>query len=463
MNASTTFAVAPKIVHATECLAAGTLTFLAQATRELARAGVRQVLVFSRRPDTPANVENMFDPRVELVEIAPPGRHPVRYFKALRRALLRQLQDMDEVTIHLHSSKAGFVGRLALLGLRARPRVFYSPHGLSFLNRRYLLPSLVFTALEWLAARVDSTLVGCSRSEAQLLDGLGSRRPAVVLENAVDDSFLRIQHQGSQPPLVISMGRVCYQKAPEIFAAMATRFQIAEVPARFVWIGEGDRASEDRLRAAGVEVTGWLDRAGVQALLSQARVYVQTSRWEGMPLSVLQALAAGVPCVVTDAVGNRDAVRQGITGFVVKRPEEGLVCLRRLLHDDALWQRFSSAAREDATKRFSGASFRARLLRLYRLGRPLASASTAFALPSALPSAATAPLLGGLPAALPQRAGVAPNLPEDRFPPASAAADAEPGAARPLQPDAVSPQPTEPVPAPAPARRPPLLRRVING
>ena len=114
--------------------------------------------------------------------------------------------------------------------------------------------------------------------------------------------------------------------------------------------------------------TGWLDRAGVQKLLSQARVYVQTSRWEGMPLSVLQALAAGVPCVVTDAVGNRDAVRQGITGFVAKKPEEALVCLRRLLQDEALWQRFSSAAREDATRRFSSASFRARLLKLYRLG-----------------------------------------------------------------------------------------------
>ena len=54
---------AHKVVHATECLAAGTLAFLVQATRELARAGVRQVLVFSRRPDTPTDVENLFDPR----------------------------------------------------------------------------------------------------------------------------------------------------------------------------------------------------------------------------------------------------------------------------------------------------------------------------------------------------------------------------------------------------------------
>ena len=357
---------AHKVVHATECLAAGTLTFLIQATRELARAGVRQVLVYSRRPDTPADVASLFDPRVELIEIEPPSRGFLRYCIALRRALLRQLSGLEDTSIHLHSSKAGFVGRLVLMGLRSRPTIFYSPHGLSFLNRHYLLPSLVFRALEWLAARIDSTLVGCSRSEAELLDGLG-KRPAMVLENAVDDSFFRIERQVTEVPLVVSMGRVCYQKAPEVFAAMATRFQIAEVPAKFVWIGNGDPAGEARLRAAGVEVTGWVDRAGVQRLLSQAAVYVQTSRWEGMPLSVLQALAAGVPCVVNNAVGNRDAVRQGMTGFVVNRLDEGLVCLRRLLLDTELHQRFSLAARDDARKRFSNASFRARLVRLYRL------------------------------------------------------------------------------------------------
>ncbi len=353
-----------KIVHATECLAAGTLAFLVQATRELAHAGVRQVLVFSRRPDTPAHVESLFDPSVELVEIAPPADGFLRYCVALRRAVLRHLQGLEETCIHLHSSKAGFVGRLVLVGLRSRPAVFYSPHGLSFLNRRFLLPSYLFRALEWLAARVDSNLVGCSRSEAQLLDGFG-RQPALVLENAVDDSFFDIQRQPTEVPLVVSMGRVCYQKAPEVFAAMAARFKIAEVPARFVWIGNGDPAGEARLRAAGVEVTGWIDRARVQQLLGQAAVYVQTSRWEGMPLSVLQALAAGVPCVVNNAVGNRDAVRQGLSGFVVNRMDEGLVCLRRLLLDTELNQRFSKAARDDARKRFSSASFRARLLRLY--------------------------------------------------------------------------------------------------
>lgn len=367
----------PKILHVTECLAAGTLAFLVQATRELNACGIRQVLIFSRRPDTPQAVESLFDPQVELIEIPGPSHFHFRYFKALRQAIAQQVQDPDFVAVHLHSSKAGFLGRLALAAMRSHPPVFYSPHGLSFLDRRYFVPSLVFSALEWLAARTDCTLVGCSRGEARLLGKVG-RRTAQVIENAVDDSFLAIVRREATVPVVISMGRACRQKAPERFADLATRFQIAEVPARFVWIGNGEAAGEDMLRAAGVQVTGWIGREEIQRLLGEASVYVQTSRWEGMPLSVLQALAAGVPCVVTDVVGNRDAVRQGITGYVVSGLDEMLIGVRRLLRDDKVRQRFSRSARRDARERFSGASFRRRLCRLYGLPE-LASAAAGMA------------------------------------------------------------------------------------
>ena len=354
----------PKIVHVTECLAAGTMTFLIQATRELAECGVRQMLVYSRRPDTPKDVRILFDERVELVELAPPTIAYHRYFKTLRAVLMRELLLPDGVSIHLHSSKAGFLGRMALAGLKSRVPVYYSPHGLSFLNKGQPLRSLLYARLERMAAKVDSKLVGCSRSEADLLARIGAR-PAHVLENAVDDRFFQVQGRPEDPPLVVGMGRVCYQKAPEVFAALSARFQIAELPAKFVWIGSGRRAGEARLRAAGVHVTGWVGRDEIQRLLGAASVYVQTSRWEGMPLSVLQALAAGVPCVVTDVVGNRDAVRQGITGFVTTEADEMLIAVRRLLHDDVLRKRFSRAARQDAAERFSGASFRQRLCALY--------------------------------------------------------------------------------------------------
>jgi glycosyltransferase involved in cell wall biosynthesis len=372
-----------RIVHVTECLASGTMNFLMQATRELAEAGVRQVLVYSRRPDTPSDVRAQFDPRLELVELPPLGRAYARYFRALARELRRQLEAHAGTAVHLHSSKAGFLGRLALRGVKPAPRVFYSPHGLSFLNRRYPMLGGAFTALEWLAARaVPFTAVGCSRGEAELLGRLGPK-PARVLENAVEDGFFQLRAAApSSPPLIVTMGRICYQKAPERFAQMAIRFGVADIPSRFVWIGSGTAADEARLRAAGVQVTGWLDPAAVQQLLACATVYVQCSRWEGMPLSVLQALAAGVPCVVTNVVGNRDAVRQGITGFVSDNADAMLIGTRRLVQDEALRARFSRAARTDARERFGSGSFRSRLLGLYGLEDRRVSRVVALAEPS---------------------------------------------------------------------------------
>jgi glycosyltransferase involved in cell wall biosynthesis len=344
-------------------------------------------------------VTAMFDPRVTMIEL-PPLKDGLRHYaRELRRSLAQELATPDEdVRVHLHSSKAGFLGRVAMMGLPQPKQLLYSPHGLVFLNKRWIAPSLVFRALEWLAARVvRSTPVGCGRSEADLLTRI-SPTPAVVLENAVDNVFFGIQRQLSEPPVVASMGRICYQKAPEQFAEMAVRFEIAGLKARFVWIGSGEPAQEARLRAAGVTVTGWVDRDEIRRWLAECAVYVQTSRWEGMPLSVLQALAAGVPCVVTDVVGNRDAVRQGITGFVADTPESMLIALRRLLQDEELHARMSAAAQADAHERFSNASFRERLLQLYGIAPEPVAKNVVNILRPAAPST-PAPKPSGLAAA----------------------------------------------------------------
>jgi glycosyltransferase involved in cell wall biosynthesis len=355
-----------RLLHVTECLAGGTLAFLVLATRLLAERGVRQTLLFSRRADTPEKVEAMFDPSVEMIELPRARRLHWTYFKSLRAHLSQQFAGDDLIGVHFHSSKAGFFGRMALVGLNSKVPAFYSPHGLSFLDRRFLLPALLFEGLERLAARVDTALVGCSRGEAQLLTRVG-QRDAVVLENAVDDVFFDIRRREAKPLHVVTIGRVCRQKAPERFAELAARFQIAEIDARFVWIGGGDPIAEARLRAAGVQVTGWVEREEVRRQLSEAAVYVQTSRWEGMPLSVLQALAAGVPCVVTDVVGNRDAVDHGQTGYIARTMDEMALAVNRLLTDETARKRQSQAAREQALRRFSQESFAARLGRLYGL------------------------------------------------------------------------------------------------
>jgi len=356
------------VAHVTECLAGGTLGVLRHLTAELAHSSVRQTLIYCRRPDSPQDIERLFDGRVRLVEMRPArGTHldfVADIFRALHFLVSRDPPDV----VHLHSSKAGFVGRLALRAIDARrggkTRIFYSPHGLPFLNSRRPWSSAAYWALEKLAGRVDCQPVACGASEAHALANVTGRH-ARILENPVDPSYFSVQRQEPQCPVVVSVGRVCEQKGPEIFAELSVRMRLEMENARFVWVGAGDARREAMLRAVGVEVTGWLPREAVHAQLARATVYVQTSRWEGLPLSVLQAMAVGLPCLVLDAVGNRDAIEHDRTGLIAWDIDELEMYLTVLLASAPLRERLGTSARVEARQRFSLERFHNALLDLY--------------------------------------------------------------------------------------------------
>jgi glycosyltransferase involved in cell wall biosynthesis len=357
----------PHIVHVTECMAGGTLGFLVQAVRALHEAGVRQTLLFSRRPDSPEDIASLFPQAVQQHEL-PPARGTHWHFAAgLSRTLHAVAREHAADAVHLHSSKAGFVGRLVLARAGWAARCYYSPHGLSFLNQRRRLASRVFLGLERLASKVlPFQPVGCGQGEAQWLETI-SRRPAFVLENPVPDEFFGIRRRPSTPPVVLTVGRVCEQKGPERFAKMALQAEIRELGARFIWVGGGDEQGEALLRGAGVEVTGWLPGEQVREHMGAASVYVQTSHWEGMPLSVVQAMAAGLPCVVSDVVGNRDAVTHGRTGLVGTHAMDLLAHVAYLLEQPAERARLGLAAQQDAQHRFARERFVHSLRNLYGL------------------------------------------------------------------------------------------------
>jgi glycosyltransferase involved in cell wall biosynthesis len=357
------------VLHATEQLGSGVLSFLTLATRELLQAGVQQTLVYSRQDATPADVPAHFDPQVRLVEIdGARKRGHWASLRALRQALRDELNAQHYDAVHLHAARAGLVGRLALGGRSASlPPLFYSPHGLASFNRQRPLIGAMSGLLERVAGFSACHPVGCGHGEARELERL-TRREAAVLENPVDEAFFEVQRRPDAKPRVITVGRACEQKGPTRFAELAARFHYAGEPVHFVWVGAGEPRYEQMLRAVGVEVTGWVGPDEVRAQLARARLYVQTSHWEGMPLSVLQAMAAGVPCVVTDVVGNRDAVTHGATGLLARDVSSLALYVKSLLDQPQRARELGDAAQHEARQRFHPQRFRHALLSLYRLG-----------------------------------------------------------------------------------------------
>lgn len=322
-----------KIVHVVEAFGGGTLNAVVLLANQQARELHAVTVIHSMRPDTPEAYVALFDARVSLVPLAiPQGLNPLKDLSAsrvLRKALKSQAPDL----IHLHSSKAGAVGRLAALGL-AVP-VVYSPHGFSF-NRQDVpeWKRRVFWGLEWMLGRLPGHLMACSSDEATAARAFS---PTTRIFNAVDVPTLvaeachgrsAIKRRPGQPTLVIAMaGRITAARNPEGFSEVARQVLAKRKDVAFYWLGDGERELLD----PAIRITGWLTKADLLASLRNIDIYFHPSRWDGLPFAVLEAMSQGLPVVASTAGGNKDAVSPGRTGFLVDSPGEQALALLALL------------------------------------------------------------------------------------------------------------------------------------
>lgn len=358
------------ILHVTEALGAGVVHSISQLARIQANDGFDVALIHSCRPETPSpdELDRLFPSPIRRIYIPMVTR--VSPLKDLRDAiaLARLFKQLRPDIIHLHSSKAGVLGRIAALFAGYGRRTFYSPRGFAFLredvssNKR-----LLYLIFERLAALLRGTLVACSGSEAQLAQDRVGHRHVVLVENSAEFEHIKeAKGSATSRARVVTSGRLCYQKAPWRFRDLANGLN--DLSADFIWIGGGELEHFLSIRdgdSVSLTSTGWLNRAEVLAELSQSDIFVMTSLWEGMPLSLIEAQAAGLPAVVPDVVGCRDIVRHGETGFVCTSDNELALRLRDLIENRELRQTMGRAARKMAKERFSVERMHKEMIKVY--------------------------------------------------------------------------------------------------
>ena len=303
------------IIHIVESFAGGVYDFISDLTNATTR--YHHTVIYAKRPNTPARFTKDFPPSTRFIYWKNATREIclLRDFRALTELLgiLRELPDID--ILHLHSSKAGFLGRVAARILGMQDRVIYTSHGVSFLRKDVSeFKQKVFVWLEHLGKKAGGTVVACSRSEMEEFHRHGL--DAVYINNAV---------RCTPPPparpteksiyTVGTIGRITYPKNPLLFNQIAYAFS-HDPSIRFVWVGEGEL--RDQLTAPNIEITGWLDREGVAQKLASFDLYLSTSLWEGLPLSALQAMCEGKPLILSDCVGNRDLIDQNRNGLLYR-------------------------------------------------------------------------------------------------------------------------------------------------
>jgi glycosyltransferase involved in cell wall biosynthesis len=264
------------------------------------------------------------------------------------RAAARMIRGVRPDLLHLHSAKAGLAGRLAA---RGRVPTVFQPHAWSY---EAVSGPAAKAVVRWErgAARWADRLLCVSEDERDSGTRHGVRARWAVVPNGVDTEHFRpplrrasvraalpaLSDLGDGTPLVVCVGRLCRQKGQDLllraWPAVAARLP----EARLALVGDGPDHRRLLLGAPpGVLLTG--PAADPLPWYQAADVVVQPSRWEGMALAPLEAMACGRPVVLTDVSGARQSVPPADTAGCVVPPDDPAAlaaALLRLLTDPAL-------------------------------------------------------------------------------------------------------------------------------
>ena len=350
-----------KILHIAEPFATGVLSFLIDITK-------RQVeeyeiyIAYGIRPLTPPNVESLFDKPIHLIKVdsfkGALGTvvNPKAYLDVHK--LYKQIKPD---IVHLHSSASGFVGRWAIPCRKTK--VFYTPHGFSFLMQDgSALKRKAFWLLEYLSAKRKSKIIACSEGEYK--EALKLSKNSTYVNNGINlkelTSLLASSSLNFHTPITVcTSGRILYQKNPPLFNQIAQL--LPEI--RIVWIGEGELKSE--LTSPNIEVTGWITREKALETLCSSDFFILPSLWEGLPISLLEAMFLKKRCLVSNVIGNRDVIRSGKNGFICDRPEEYATIIRRIIKGEINGTNIAEQASKDVENNYNAATMANKYSEIY--------------------------------------------------------------------------------------------------
>jgi glycosyltransferase involved in cell wall biosynthesis len=256
------------------------------------------------------------------VRIIPDLIQPIHLLKDLKAMLgiLRLIRDESPDIIHAHTSKAGLLGRVAafLMGI---PIVF-TAHTWSFVGgvsrgqRWYSVP------LERLAGALGGMTIAVSQANLDLALQLKvtPRKRLVRIWNGVVDVPVRASAGTRESVTLIMTARFVKQKDHvlllEALAGVTGNW-------RLLLVGDGPDLPEVRASAAKLKINDRVDFLGdrddVPRLLAEADIFVLATNWEGLPLSILEAMRAGLPVIATNVGGVPEAVTDGVTGYLTQR------------------------------------------------------------------------------------------------------------------------------------------------
>jgi len=233
--------------------------------------------------------------------------------------------------VHCHSTKAGFVGRLAAF-LSKHPNVVYSPHGFMFCDTRIKLRRLLYLYLEKYLGYLTNKIIAVSGSERDLAleHRIVPNEKIVTLYNSIDPGDYDDHEYVNRVPekmntknddiILGTVGRLYYQKDP---ITLIKSFKIINnhfPNTKLVFVGDGPMLEKCKKLINKLQLDDRIKLEGFQKnskdYYKTFDIFVLSSHYEGLPYALLEAMIMGIPSVGTDVVGIKDLIIHGETGYL---------------------------------------------------------------------------------------------------------------------------------------------------
>jgi len=316
------------IVHVVEPFAAGVAVFVKYLTETM--PDDLHIIIHGERKDVmPAReVKKMFSgSNVRFIKWHSAQRSidpfkdflaSIELYKILKRLKSKNLAD----SVHLHSAKSGLLGRGACRMLNVK-NVFYTPNGAPFLSGKTTFSKYFYRQVEKFGNSLGGKVVCCSLSELNAYLGIGIEATyinnGIAIENKIPANDV---HTRKQRFRIITTGRIIAQKNPSLFNTIANYFNEFD-QFEFIWAGDGEE--RNKLTAKNITVTGWVTQEDIKKLVTESDIYLSTALYEGLSFGVLEALTLHKPILLSQCIGNMDAVKNGINGDLFKTETDAIV------------------------------------------------------------------------------------------------------------------------------------------
>ncbi len=266
--------------------------------------------------------------------------------------------------LHAHSTKAGLLTRL--VGFLTRIPVIFTAHGWIFSEEAPLWKRRLFVLLETWAAKATTAIICVSYYDYDLAlhYGVAPSEKLTVIHNGVDPKVFQNRDPGAvraalqiqDSPVLTMVGRLAPPKDP--FTLLEAWALLDEKPFLLL-VGAGElldpigsylenRPGRERVRLLG-------ERHDIESILMATDIFVLSSRKEGLPYTIIEAMMAGLPVVASQVGGLPELVDEGITGYLVpaREPVALANAIQRLLKDKVLRQRMGAQGRTKALQAFT--------------------------------------------------------------------------------------------------------------